>query len=83
MNKGLKKLLKILKELYSIDVINKIASNTNFVKRESKITPEIFLSLCLFSGEDLCRSTLLQLSTSVPKLVPKLKRKSRIELEIY
>ena len=65
MNKGLKKLLKILKELYSIDVINKIASNTNFVKRESKITPEIFLSLCLFSGEDLCRSTLLQLSTRI------------------
>ena len=68
MNKGLKKLLKILKELYSIDVINKIALNTKFVKRESKITPEIFLSLCLFSGEDLCRSTLLQLSTRIGSL---------------
>jgi len=68
MNKRLKQLLKILKELYSIDVINKIALKTKFVKRESKITPEIFLSLCLFSGEDLCRSTLLQLSTRIGSL---------------
>jgi len=68
MNKRLKQLLKILKELYSIDVINKIALKTKFVKRESKITPEIFLSLCLFSGEDLCRSTLLQLSTRISSL---------------
>ncbi len=58
--KGLKQLLKILKELYSINTIKRIALNTKFMKRESKITPEIFLSLCLFSGEDLCRSTLLQ-----------------------
>ena len=65
MNKGLKKLLKILKEWYSINVINKMALNTEFVKRESKITPEIFLSLCLFSGEDLCKSTLLQLSSRI------------------
>lgn len=65
MNKKLKQLLKILKELYSIDFIKKIALDTNFVKRDSKITAEVFLSLCLFSGEDLCRSSLLQLSTRI------------------
>ncbi|MBU3190266.1 IS4 family transposase [Clostridium bowmanii] len=65
MNKRLKQLLKILKELYSIDFIKKIALNTKFIKRDSKITVEIFLSLCLFSGEDLCRSSLLQLSTRI------------------
>lgn len=65
MNKRLKQLLKILKELYSIDFIKKIALDTKFVKRDSKITAEIFLSLCLFSGEDLCRSSLLQLSTRI------------------
>ncbi len=43
--------------------IKKIALNTKFMKRESKITSEIFLSLCIFSGEDLCRTTLLDLRT--------------------
>ncbi|WP_443662565.1 IS4 family transposase [Clostridium sp.] len=63
MNKGLKLLLKNLKELYTSVNIKKMALNTKFMKRESKITPEIFLSLCLFSGEDLCKSTLLELRT--------------------
>ena len=43
MNKRLKQLLKILKELYSIDFIKKIALDTKLVKRDSKITAEIFL----------------------------------------
>lgn len=63
MNKRIKQLLKSLKELYSIQIIEKIALETKFMKRKSKLTPEIFLSLCLFGGEDLCRSSLLQLKS--------------------
>ncbi|MBU3090410.1 IS4 family transposase, partial [Clostridium gasigenes] len=63
MNKRIKQLLKSLKELYSSQVIKDIALKTKFMKRESKLTPEIFLSLCLFDGDDLCRSSLLQLSS--------------------
>ena len=61
MNKRIRQLLKSLKELYLIEVVEKVAFKTKFMKRKSKITPEIFLSLCLFGGEDLCRSSLLQL----------------------
>lgn len=63
MNKRIKQLLRSLKELYSIQVIEEVAHKTKFMKRKSKITPEIFLSLCLFGGEDLCRSSLLQLKS--------------------
>lgn len=63
MNKRIKQLLKTLKELYENQVIKKIAMKTKFMKRESKLTPEIFLSLCLFGSEDLCRASLLQLSS--------------------
>ncbi|MBU3107987.1 hypothetical protein [Clostridium gasigenes] len=63
MSKRIKQLLKSLKELYSVQVIEKIASKTKFMKRKSKITPEIFVSLCLFWGDDLCRSSLLQLKS--------------------
>ena len=63
MNKRIKQLLKSLKEIYSIPIVEKIAMKTNFMKRKSKITPEIFLSLCLFGGDDLCRSSLLQLKS--------------------
>jgi hypothetical protein len=62
MNKRIKQLLKTLKELYESHIIKKIALKTKFIKRKSKLTPEIFLSFCLFGGEDLCRSSLLQLS---------------------
>lgn len=61
MNKRIKQLLKSLKELYLIEIVERMAFKTKFMKRKSKITPEIFLSLCLFGGEDLCRSSLLQL----------------------
>jgi len=61
MNKRIKQLLKSLKELYLIEVIEKVALKTKFMKIKRKITPEIFLSLCLFGGEDLWRSSLLQL----------------------
>lgn len=63
MNKRIKQLLRSLKELYLIEVVEKVALKTKFMKRKSKITPEIFLSLCLFWGEDLCQSNLLQLRT--------------------
>lgn len=63
MNKRLKKMISILKELFSNEIIMKTARKTKFIKRESKITPEAFLSLCLFWGEDLCTSSLVQLKT--------------------
>lgn len=63
MNKRLKQLLKSLKELYESETIKNIALKTKFMKRKGKLTPEVFLSLCLFEGEDLCRSSLLQLSS--------------------
>jgi hypothetical protein len=63
MNTRIKQLLKSLKELYTIETIEKVALKTKFMKRVGKITPEIFLSLCIFGGDDLCRSSLLQLKT--------------------
>lgn len=63
MNKRLKQMIKILKELFSNEVIRKTAKKTKFIKRESKITPESFLSLCLFWGDDLCTSSLAQLKS--------------------
>jgi len=42
MNKRIKILLKSLKEVYSTQIIEKAALKTKFMKRKSKITPEIF-----------------------------------------
>ena len=42
-----------------------IALKTKFLKRKTKITPELFLSLCVFGGEDLCISSLVQLKSRI------------------
>lgn len=52
-----------LKEIFSEKFINKIAYKTGFIQRKSKLTPTKFLSLCTFLNEEMCRSTLGELST--------------------
>lgn len=54
----LKNLIKKSKDVFNSEYLNKIARSTHFVKRKSKITPEIFLSYHTFSGSDLCDKSL-------------------------
>jgi hypothetical protein len=68
MHKNIKNLMKSLKQLYLTDIIDEIAFKTKFLKRKTKITPELFLSLCVFGGEDLCISSLVQLKSRIENM---------------
>lgn len=57
-----KKLAKDSKKLFDIKYLAKVARDTGFVKRKSKLTPEIFLAYHVFSGNDLCDESLSALS---------------------
>lgn len=57
----IKQLIQKLKELFLLEVIQKIARKTKFIQRESKFNAETFVSLCTFSNDDLCINSLSQL----------------------
>lgn len=63
MSKRLKHLLSLLKEVFSTQIINSLALKTNFKTRQGKLTPEMFVALCVLYGNDLCKTSLVQLST--------------------
>lgn len=65
MNQRLKILIMNLKQIFSTEIIENISRKTGFTKRKSKLTPEIFLSLCTFWGKDLCTSSLTQLHSKL------------------
>jgi hypothetical protein len=50
----LKRLIKKSKAVFNSEYLNKAARSTQFVRRKSKITPEVFLAYHTFSGNDLC-----------------------------
>lgn len=54
----LKELIKNSKDIFNPKYLDKVARDTKFVKRKSKITPEVFLTYHTFSGGDLCDKSL-------------------------
>jgi len=63
MNKRIRKLINNLMYLLNSDLLKKIAIKTKFLKKNSKFTPEKFISLCVFSNNHLCENSLEELST--------------------
>lgn len=45
------------------ELLKKIAIKTKFLKKDSKFTPEKFISLCVFSNNHLCENSLEELSS--------------------
>ncbi len=56
----LKHLVKGLKDVFSVDEINKIAKESKFLQRKSSIKPEDFLIFNTLHGEDICKTPLSQ-----------------------
>ena len=63
MNKRIKRLIENLKYILNSKLLKKIAIKTKFQKKDSKFTPEKFISLCVFSNNHLCENSLEELST--------------------
>lgn len=63
MNKRIKRLIDNLKYILNSELLKKIAIKTKFQKKDSKFTPEKFISLCVFSNNHLCENSLEELST--------------------
>jgi len=58
MHKRLKILINNIKEIFSIEFLEKLSRKTGFVKRKSKIDAQTFLSLNTFSSYDMCDKSL-------------------------
>ena len=58
MHKRLKILINNIKEIFSIEFLEKLSRKTGFVKRKSKIDAQIFLALNTFSSYDMCDKSL-------------------------
>lgn len=67
-HKDLSRLLKII----SKDEIENIAREVNFVKRDGKIKPWHFLYLCAFSESNVCKDTLVSISSKLSSNLDKL-----------
>lgn len=63
MHKRLKLIIKNTKEIFSVDFLESIARETEFIQRKGKITAENFLSFNTFSSNDLCEASLTTLVT--------------------
>ena len=61
MSKRLQYLTILLKDVFSPEIINSIALKTKFKIRKGKLTPEMFVALCVLYGKDLCQSSLVRL----------------------
>jgi hypothetical protein len=58
MNRSMKRCISGLRDVFSKREISKLASETNFIKRKRKMTGEIFLKLCIFNNDGLCKKSL-------------------------
>lgn len=63
MNKRIRRLIDNLMYVLNSELLKKIAIKTKFLKKDSKLTPEKFISLCVFSNNHLCENSLEELST--------------------
>lgn len=52
MSKRLRHLITLLKEVFSTQIINSIALKTRFKTRKGKLTPDMFVALCVLYGND-------------------------------
>ncbi|MEA5009326.1 IS4 family transposase [Clostridium tyrobutyricum] len=65
MNKNLFKVSRELQNVFSKQFIRRVSFRTKFVQRRNKLNEEEFLALCVFYNNDLCRSSLSQLSAKL------------------
>lgn len=63
MSKKLQCLVALLNVGFSSSTVNLLALKTKFKTRKGKLTPNMFLALCVLYGKDLCQSSLVKLST--------------------
>jgi hypothetical protein len=62
MHKRLKTLIKNVKEIFSIEYLDKVSKKTGFVKRKGRINAKTFLSCNTFDSGNLCDKSLSTLS---------------------
>jgi len=62
MHKRLKILINNIKEVFSLEFLDKISKKTKFTRRRGKLTPETFLAFNTFLSEDMCSKSLSTLS---------------------
>lgn len=58
MHKRLKILINNVKEIFSIQFLDRLSKKTGFVKRKSKLNAETFLAFNTFLSDDLCDKSL-------------------------
>ena len=58
MHEKLKHLIRISKELFSLDYIDKLSKNSGFTKRKGKLSAKDLLAFNIFSSEDMCTKSL-------------------------
>lgn len=58
MHKRLKLLIKNIKEIFSIQFLDRLSKKSGFVKRKSKLNAEIFLAFNTFLSSDMCDKSL-------------------------
>lgn len=61
LDKKIRQISKVIKELFSEEEINNMAYDLGFLKREGKVTPVEFLNLCVFSCDEICTTPLSNL----------------------
>lgn len=61
MHKRLKKLIKNTKEIFSQELIDKVARKTGFIKRNGKIDASTFLAFNILLSNDMCNKSLSNL----------------------
>ena len=60
-----RKLIDCLRKTFTSEVIDKISRKTKFVQRQSALTAEKFISLCVFHGNSICETSLSKLSSTL------------------
>lgn len=63
MNKRIRRLIDNLMYVLNSAMLKEIAIKTKFLKKDSKFSPEKFISLCVFSDNHICENSLEELST--------------------
>jgi|GEM_PF-1973613 len=56
--KRLKILINNIKEVFSLEFLDKFSKKTKFIRRRGELTPETFLAFNTFLNEDMCSKSL-------------------------
>ncbi|MCT4594464.1 MAG: hypothetical protein N4A57_09380 [Anaeromicrobium sp.] len=65
LKSSMQKMIFKMLDIFSKEEIEKIAREVGFVKRKGKIEPWQFLYLCAFSDLDICKDTLVTMSSNM------------------